>query len=195
MTTLSKYPRPQVTIWNYHDRRLAPYWQQLRQLILPLRPFSHFGENGVSPTGIQAWMDYHNFPLAGQEEPIYGTRVAINQETGDVLGMATLVVDDRGVGIAMKAEFGIEATGFWGGVFMFTQGAGIGRHVCEQVDAQIQSRVDRTGSCEQWVLFTANPWAVSIYCDLGFRLVKKRHWIKGFEAHEDVYVKEYVAAK
>jgi hypothetical protein len=191
MAKPARYPREQITILNLHDQRLAPYWGKLWDLITPLRPFTHFGENGVSPTGLRAWMDFHNFPLAGQTNPVYGSRIAIDETTGDVLGMGTLAPDDRGVGAEMKEEFGIEATGCWGGFYMFLQGVGIGGYVCDYVDAEIQSRVDKTGLTETWLLFTANPLAVQIYERLGFGLVKKNHFVKVFGNREDVYEKTY----
>lgn len=189
----SKYSLQKVRVEKLVSPTLIPYLHSLWTWLLTLRPFANWGECGTAADGIVAWMMYHNFPLVGVEKTKYGSSVLIDPTVGDVLGVASLVPDDRGVGQELKDAFGANPTGFWGGVYIrdHLQGAGLGGHLCRILDAEIQARVDETGEEEEWYLFTRNPHAQAIYLACGFEMFRQDYHVKTFDATETVFRKVY----
>jgi len=188
------YPREKLEVLKLTSKQAIPYLHALWTWLLTLRPFWCFGETGHTVDGIVGWMFFHNFSLVGTTSK-YGSHVLVDATTADILGVASLVPDDRGVGAELVEAFPGKAkpTGFWGGVYIkdHAQRSGLGRYLCEFLDTEVQTRVNSTGEEEEWYLFTRNPHAATIYTALGFEEFAADWHIKIFDVHETVYKKVY----
>ena len=127
-------------------------------------------DNGETPYGWQstlAWIHAHNFaiPRATACEP-FGTLTAFCRHDGSFLGMASVVLDDRGV----RARYGLDGDGMWGGVIVpeHIRGRGVGRLLIAELDARCQAYATCTGSPLRFLLFTGNPTAERMYNAVGF---------------------------
>ncbi len=188
-----QYPRKKLKVLSLIGDEVKPYLQRLWEWLLTFRPYTNWGETGHTVDGLVGWMFFHNFLLVDQPKSKYGSAVLVDFTTGDHLGVASLVPDDRGVAKEMEDTFAVKPTGFWGGVYIkdVLHGAGLGSYLCGKLDDEIQTRVNETGQEEDWYLLTRNPAAIAIYVALGFEKFREDWHIKTFDVHETVFRKTY----
>lgn len=131
-------------------------------------------DNGETPYGCQstlAWIHAQNFaiPRAAACEP-FGTLTAFCRRDGSFLGMASVVLDDRGV----RARYSLDGDGMWGGVIVpeRIRGRGVGRLLVAELDARCQAYATRTGAPARFLLFTDNPAAERMYNAVGFVFIR-----------------------
>jgi GNAT superfamily N-acetyltransferase len=187
--TREKYPVENLKVLKLDNKALIPY---LHTWSLTLRPFVRWGECGHAMDETLGWMFFHNLMLVGQSGK-FGSNVLVDPTTHNILGVASRVPDDHGVQTQLRADFGVNPTGFLGGIYIKDQlqGKGLGSYLCSVLDAEVQAWVNQVGADEEWYLFTRNPFAAAIYTALGFEEFQKDWHIKACDTRETVYRKVY----
>jgi GNAT superfamily N-acetyltransferase len=162
--TLDFYHRPRP-----HARQFD---LQLKTWVTNLDPARDQGEcSDGNPRSSEAWFYRNNFDVPQDGSSPLGTYFGVERETGLLVVMATLVVDDRG----MRAKYAVDGDYMWG--FVMTHHAHRqkrhGTRMCRFMDSQASARVLETGHPETLVLFTGYEPAVKIYTRLGYKFVRQ----------------------
>lgn len=149
-----------------------PRARQLEEFCHAFEPDRDGGETPYGWRSTLAWVHVQNFALSRSRACIpFGTLVAFSRRDGALLGMASIVVDDRGV----RARHRLEAEGVWGGVVVSHEcrGRGVGHALVHQLEARCQAHADLTGKPARFLLFTENPTAERLYSAIGFKFVRE----------------------
>jgi len=157
----------------------SPYSRQLESLVCSLDPQL----DNEDPQSFLDWLLQQN---EGNNLP-FGTRCLVDTGLGQVLGVGSLVPDDRGAAVFLQAH-GIKVDGLIGGIQIFrkvpglsqVRGLGLGTWLCNHLDREITA-----AGGGRWALMTDNPVAARIYLGIGYCSVDLEY------GGERVFVKKY----